>query len=92
MSKQEDKMDTIQKHPMEQFHAFERRPVGAGVRVGRRMTLGGVFGVVVDTLMTWQERVIMRHQLAGLPDDLLNDMGITDAERDREASKPFWRE
>ena len=45
----------------------------------------------VDTILTWHERVRMRHQLLMLDDRLLRDIGITRVEARNEAEKPFWR-
>lgn len=39
----------------------------------------------------WQQRSLQRRQLAGLSPYQLDDIGITDAERLAEISKPFWR-
>ena len=46
---------------------------------------------VVDTLLTWQRRHKDRMHLMALDDRLLRDIGISTADVDREASKPFWR-
>lgn len=47
-----------------------------------------VFGTV---LMTWNRRHDQRARLAKMPDHLLSDMGISRADADLEASKPFWQ-
>lgn len=39
----------------------------------------------------WQQRARQRRQLAGLDDWQLEDIGISRAEAQREAAKPFWR-
>ena len=44
-----------------------------------------------DLLYAWQARVIERAHLAVMEDHLLSDMGISRAQADREAAKPFWR-
>jgi uncharacterized protein YjiS (DUF1127 family) len=46
---------------------------------------------VVDILLTWQRRHKDRMHLMALDDRLLRDIGISTADVDREASKPFWR-
>jgi uncharacterized protein YjiS (DUF1127 family) len=46
---------------------------------------------MVDTLLTWQRRHKDRMHLMSLDDRLLRDIGISPADVDREASKPFWR-
>ena len=46
---------------------------------------------VFATLMAWQERASQRHVLAQLGDRELKDMGISRADAESEARKPFWR-
>jgi uncharacterized protein YjiS (DUF1127 family) len=40
---------------------------------------------------TVYRRGAQRHQLGGLTDHQLRDIGLTRAEIDRESRKPFWR-
>jgi|GEM_PF-1452862 len=42
-------------------------------------------------LTTWQKRSRQRFELASLDERTLKDLGISRAERDWEAMKPFWR-
>jgi len=51
----------------------------------------GKLGSLADTLLTWQARHKDRMHLMSLDDRLLRDIGISYADVDREASKPFWR-
>ena len=51
----------------------------------------GKLGSLADTLLTWQARHRDRMHLMSLDDRLLRDIGISYADVDREASKPFWR-
>ncbi|MEE8188262.1 MAG: DUF1127 domain-containing protein [Kiloniellales bacterium] len=44
-----------------------------------------------ETLLIWQERAAQRTHLASLDDRMLRDMGLSHADVDIEASKPFWR-
>ena len=44
-----------------------------------------------STLMLWQRRIVSRSQLARLDARLLADAGISEAQRQNELSKPFWR-
>ena len=56
--------------------------------------LGGVKFAIVrlfELLMEWQDRARQRHHLRELNDHLLRDMGISRADVEYEASKPFWR-
>ena len=46
---------------------------------------------VAATLRSWNQRSAQRRQLAGLSIHQLDDVGITEAERLAEISKPFWR-
>jgi len=46
---------------------------------------------VAATLRRWHQRCAQRRRLAGLSTLLLDDMGITEAQRFEEISKPFWR-
>jgi len=44
-----------------------------------------------ETLLAWQDRAGMRHHLRSLNDHQLKDIGLTRADVEREACKPFWR-
>ncbi len=44
----------------------------------------------VDILFEWHERARQRCQLLSLDDHLLKDIGISRADAEREAGKPFW--
>ncbi|BBP86236.1 DUF1127 domain-containing protein [Pseudomonas sp. No.21] len=46
---------------------------------------------VISTLLMWQRRISSRHQLAMLDSRLLADAGISEAQRELELNKPFWR-
>ena len=51
----------------------------------------GLLGTVAATVVKWQERASMRHQLESLDKNYLNDMGIPFHLAQDEISKPFWR-
>jgi len=58
----------------------------------------GLFGAVAQapsrvfgTLLLWQMRAGQRARLAAMEGHRLEDMGISPAEAQREAAKPFWR-
>jgi uncharacterized protein YjiS (DUF1127 family) len=46
----------------------------------------------VAKLRKWRRRAHDRHELAGLSDMMLHDIGISRAEAVYLANKPFWRE
>ncbi len=46
---------------------------------------------VVDRLLNWHERARQRRELQGLSDQMLRDIGLSRADVEAEASKPFWR-
>jgi uncharacterized protein YjiS (DUF1127 family) len=48
-------------------------------------------GTMVDMLLTWQRRHKDRLHLMSLDDHMLHDIGISLADVEQEASKPFWR-
>jgi uncharacterized protein YjiS (DUF1127 family) len=52
--------------------------------------LGG-FGNIVAVVARWSERAAQRRRLRQLDDRLLHDMGLSRADVEQEASKPFWR-
>ncbi len=60
---------------------YVREPLRLGTR------FRGLFGL----LIRWQRRWQQRQQLAGLDAHLLRDIGVTNREVYREASKPFWQ-
>jgi uncharacterized protein YjiS (DUF1127 family) len=45
-----------------------------------------------STLRQWRQRIRDRRELAGLGEAMLHDIGITRAEAQYLANKPFWRE
>jgi len=48
-------------------------------------------GRVVEKLLAWQERSRQRFQLLSLSDHALKDVGLSRADVEQEAGKPFWR-
>jgi uncharacterized protein YjiS (DUF1127 family) len=46
---------------------------------------------LTDTLKTWKYRIASRRELMELDAHMLRDIGLSDLEAHREASKPFWR-
>lgn len=64
---------------------FVRKPLPAGTGLGQQIV------TLFDRLATWNERRRQRRALEALPDHLLSDIGISRADADYEAEKPFWR-
>jgi uncharacterized protein YjiS (DUF1127 family) len=64
-------------------------------RVGQRDAIGALSDAgshVVATLREWRRRSRERAELAALDDRTLADIGLTRADADFLANKPFWRE
>jgi uncharacterized protein YjiS (DUF1127 family) len=64
--------------------------------LARALTGGqNVFAVaaekVVGTLSVWQKRIDARNELAELTLREIQDIGLDQAEIEREIAKPFWR-
>lgn len=53
--------------------------------------LAGLSGRIVGTLRTWQTRARQRRELRELDDATLRDVGLTRAQANFSADKPFWR-
>jgi uncharacterized protein YjiS (DUF1127 family) len=47
--------------------------------------------LAVSALLTWQERVRERATLREMDERALHDIGLSRADIEREAEKPFWR-
>lgn len=45
----------------------------------------------LDTVAEWHSRAVSRRELAQLDDRMLQDIGVSNVEVEREISKPFWR-
>jgi uncharacterized protein YjiS (DUF1127 family) len=44
-----------------------------------------------ETVLTWLERAQQRRHLRTLSDHMLRDIGLSRADVENEAGKPFWR-
>ena len=53
--------------------------------------LGRAVVATADTVAIWQERRHQRRALEALPDHLLRDIGVSRADAEHEADKPFWQ-
>ena len=68
------------------FTRTSHRPAGGLLQAVSRAVVSAA-----DTVATWQERRRQRRALESLPDHLLSDIGVSRADVDYEADKPFWR-
>jgi uncharacterized protein YjiS (DUF1127 family) len=53
--------------------------------------IGGFVAALFDGLATWTERRRQRWALERMPDHMLADIGLSRADAEQEAEKPFWR-
>ncbi|GAB5468173.1 MAG: DUF1127 domain-containing protein [Rhodospirillales bacterium] len=70
-----------------------QQSASGGLQVFGGKGLGGatIFGLLVTGLLRWQDRANERHHLAQMQDHQLRDIGLSRADIDQEARKPFWR-
>jgi uncharacterized protein YjiS (DUF1127 family) len=62
-------------------------------RVSRRdRVLEKLASVAVARLLRWHELTRQRRTLRTLDDRMLKDIGVTRADAEREAGRPFWRD
>jgi len=77
------------------FSGTAHSGTGLGTSHSVGPSVGTAFGRFVmgiaDTVATWNERRRQRLALESLPDHLLSDIGVSRADADREAEKPFWQ-
>lgn len=51
----------------------------------------GLFHNALEVFHTWQKRAQERHELAQLSSRDARDIGLSEAQVEFEANKPFWR-
>ncbi len=61
------------------------------VKANGRMTVWVLVAKAVTTLLTWQRRLIERRHIREMDDRMLRDVGLSRADVEGEATKPFWR-
>jgi uncharacterized protein YjiS (DUF1127 family) len=75
--------------------AFDTSGIAASQAVASssRVTsgIGGFVAALFDGLATWAERRHQRWALERMPDHMLADIGLSRADAEQEAEKPFWR-
>ena len=65
----------------------------AGTAAPRRAgSAAPIAQLLLGRLSMWLQRARERRALYGLDDDMLKDIGLTRADIDLEAHKPFWRD
>lgn len=69
--------------------AFSGAP--ARQRASVLQTSPGPLARIVEAVLAWNARSLQRLELAEMTDRELLDAGITRAQADAEAAKPFWR-
>jgi uncharacterized protein YjiS (DUF1127 family) len=52
--------------------------------------IGWRWGYVKHRLVQWRRRARARHELHGLSDATLRDLGLTRYDTAQESTKPFW--
>ncbi len=75
----------VQTGPIEQSVRILRQLAVATVRTMDRALL-----TAFEKLYVWQERARQRHQLSEMSDYMRADLGLSRADIDSEATKPFW--
>jgi uncharacterized protein YjiS (DUF1127 family) len=63
-------------------------PTAPRIRLGARAWAA----TAVALLLHWHERARQRRALLSLDDRMLKDIGVSRAEAEREACRPFWRD
>lgn len=59
--------------------------------IGEQSALASIFENVKATLAVWNQRAQARRELAELTFREIQDIGLDQAEIEREIAKPFWR-
>lgn len=65
---------------------------GAGVGERRKWTLGGLLRQLTDRLHRWRMLARERYLLRTLSDRMLQDIGLSRLDAEREGNRPFWDE
>ena len=63
----------------------------AGLTAGPQSRLVSKVERTIDLLLTWRERSRQRRHLLSLSNHMLHDIGVSRADVEGEATKPFWR-
>ena len=72
------------------------QPRAHAASISQRQTALAALSEATDwtfaTLLEWRRRIRARRELARLDSRMLQDIGLTHAEREALVNKPFWRE
>jgi uncharacterized protein YjiS (DUF1127 family) len=63
----------------------------AGLTTRPRPLLASRVDRAIDLLLTWHDRSRQRRHLRSLSNHMLHDIGVSRADVEGEATKPFWR-
>jgi uncharacterized protein YjiS (DUF1127 family) len=63
----------------------------AGLTTRPRPLLASGVDRAIDLLLTWHDRSRQRRHLRSLSNHMLHDIGVSRADVEGEATKPFWR-
>ncbi|PWR20170.1 DUF1127 domain-containing protein [Zavarzinia aquatilis] len=66
-------------------------PVETRKETTGRVTVWTLAARAVTALLVWQRRAMERHHMRRMDDRLLRDIGLSRADIESEAAKPFWR-
>ena len=70
----------------------DKMPADLGLNLATLPPLALIFAKVAQSLAAWETRRRTRAGLMQLDAHMLRDIGITEATRAEEVSKPFWRD
>lgn len=76
---------------MTAIHYEPARETAAGTAGRRIASPVALLSAAVETVLLWQQRLVERHQLRGMSEQMLSDIGLSRADIELEARKPFWR-
>jgi uncharacterized protein YjiS (DUF1127 family) len=74
------------------MHTIARSARPTGGAAERLRTGPSWIGAILRRFLAWSERSRQRQALSGLDDAMLKDIGLSRADIEFEAAKPFWRE
>jgi len=73
-----------------QCQTANAHPITAVAPAPQRVPLTLRLARALDRILEWNERAHQRRQLAGLPNHMLEDLGLSRADVDAEVGKTFW--